>query len=273
MFGSDQAAQNVNVTDFSRSGTNQDVTTSALQKIAVALPTSNGCNAWLQGAGVNQGRSGLQQIQEMVSANLYAHGTINIGANAAYGIVAFSGTSNLDGTAIPGIPAGEAVFIVNDVGGFYNATDNAGHNFTVGHRSYAGNTLRAQLAALVHEVAHQITVSDFQSDFAIPKAGKSNDGLVDANCRGLIEGPSIASVNPSSGQAGTTVTIKGKNFGTSQGNSTVTFNSGVAAEPASTWTDTQIVVKVPSAAISGNIVIFVGGAQGQSASVNFTVQP
>jgi hypothetical protein len=33
-----------------------------------------------------------------------------------------------------------------------------------------------------------IGASGFQHDFGIPKAGKSNDTLVDKNCRSLIEG-------------------------------------------------------------------------------------
>jgi hypothetical protein len=60
--------------------------------------------------------------------------------------------------------------------------------FQVGKRSYAGNTLRAQATILLHETAHQITVSGFQPDNGIPKAGKANDNLVDQNCRQLIEG-------------------------------------------------------------------------------------
>lgn len=41
---------------------------------------------------------------------------------------------------------------------------------------------------LIHELAHQITVSGFQPDFGNPRAGKANDEAVDKNCRQLIEG-------------------------------------------------------------------------------------
>lgn len=59
--------------------------------------------------------------------------------------------------------------------------------------------------------------------------------------------PQINSVTPDGGNVGTVVTIKGYNFGTTK--ATVKFG-GVAATAAdiTSWTDTQIVVKVPAAA-------------------------
>jgi RHS repeat-associated protein len=79
--------------------------------------------------------------------------------------------------------------------------------------------------------------------------------------------PSITGLNPTSGQAGTSVTITGSNFGSSQGSSTVTFN-GAAANPTS-WSDTSIVAAVPAAATTGNVVVAVGGVA--SNGVAFTV--
>ena len=79
--------------------------------------------------------------------------------------------------------------------------------------------------------------------------------------------PSITSLTPNSGAVGTSVTIAGANFGTSQGSSTVTFN-GAAATPTS-WTATSIAVPVPAGATTGNVVVTVGGLA--SNGVNFTV--
>ncbi len=79
--------------------------------------------------------------------------------------------------------------------------------------------------------------------------------------------PSITSLSPTYGPPGTSVTITGTGFGTTQGSSTVTFN-GVAATPTS-WSSTSIVVPVPSSASSGNVVVTVSGTP--SNSVNFTV--
>jgi YD repeat-containing protein len=79
--------------------------------------------------------------------------------------------------------------------------------------------------------------------------------------------PSISSILPASGTGGTSVTINGSNFGTSQGTSTLTFN-GVPATPSS-WSSTKIVAPVPSAAATGPVVVTVGGLA--SNGVNFTV--
>ncbi len=79
--------------------------------------------------------------------------------------------------------------------------------------------------------------------------------------------PSITSINPTSGVAGTSVTIAGTNFGATQGTSSVTFN-GTAATPTS-WSNSSIVVPVPAGAATGNVVVTVGGVL--SNGVNFTV--
>ncbi len=79
--------------------------------------------------------------------------------------------------------------------------------------------------------------------------------------------PSIASLNPTSGPVGTSVTITGANFGSTQGGSSVTFN-GTTATPGS-WTANSIVVPVPTGATTGNVVVTVNAVP--SNGVNFTV--
>ncbi len=79
--------------------------------------------------------------------------------------------------------------------------------------------------------------------------------------------PSIASLNPTSGPVGTSVTITGANFGSTQGSSSVTFN-GTTATPGS-WTANSIVVPVPTGATTGNVVVTVNAVH--SNGVNFTV--
>ena len=272
MFGTNQAIQKFNVTNFSN-GPDQHQTTiaAALQTIQSTLPSYNSCNSWLQGTGVFANYSGLQQVQGVLANNLFGHGTVNRGNSPAYDNIAFSGSLNWDKTPVPGLPTTTPpVVTVNDIGAFFNPTDNKGLKFAVGTQGYPGNTLRAQLAAMLHETAHQIEVAGFQHDTGIPKAGKANDALVNANCRELIEGPSIKTVSPSSGSVGTTVTITGAGFGAPQGSSTITFN-GIAAS-ATTWIDNQIVLTVPPNATTGNMVITIGGSGGQSASKHFIVQ-
>ena len=79
--------------------------------------------------------------------------------------------------------------------------------------------------------------------------------------------PNISSVNPTSGQAGTAVTLTGSNFGATQASSTVTFN-GVPST-ASAWSATSITTAVPNGAGTGNVVVTVGGLV--SNGVHFTV--
>jgi len=86
-----------------------------------------------------------------------------------------------------------------------------------------------------------------------------------------VTGPQIASLNPTSGPLGTAVTISGSNFGSSQGNSTVTFN-GTNATTIVSWSNTSIVADVPSLATTGNVIITVAGiASPTSSSTVFTV--
>ena len=65
----------------------------------------------------------------------------------------------------------------------------------------------------------------------------------------LVNTPQITSVSPTSGPAGTTVTITGTGFGASQGSGTVVIG-GVSA-PVVSWNNTQIVVIVPGGALTG----------------------
>jgi len=81
--------------------------------------------------------------------------------------------------------------------------------------------------------------------------------------------PTITSLSTTSGVVGTAVTITGTGFDGSQGSSTVTFN-GTQATPTS-WAAKSIVVTVPAAATTGNVVVTVNG--GPSNGVSFTVAP
>lgn len=79
--------------------------------------------------------------------------------------------------------------------------------------------------------------------------------------------PSITSLSPSSGLVGDSITINGSNFGPTQSNSTVTFSDVTAT--VTSWTPTALTVTVPSGAITGQVVVTVGGLS--SSGVNFTV--
>ena len=99
------------------------------------------------------------------------------------------------------------------------------------------------------------------------------DGEASSGVAFTVTGPVPAinanGLSPDSGPVGTSVKVKGLNFGASQGDSTVTFN-GVAAEPTS-WSDTKIQVAVPVGATTGPVVVAVNGQA--SNGVTFTVDP
>jgi hypothetical protein len=77
--------------------------------------------------------------------------------------------------------------------------------------------------------------------------------------------PTISYTNPIDGPVGTTVTIAGSYFGSAQGSSTITFN-GTPATPTS-WSNTQIVVAAPTGAVTGPVVVTVGGLASRSFAV------
>jgi hypothetical protein len=95
----------------------------------------------------------------------------------------------------------------------------------------------------------------------------ATSAAVTVNVNNTAAGPSITSLNPTSGLVGASVTISGANFGATQGTSAVTFN-GIAAAPTS-WSATSVAVPVPSGATTGNVVVTVGGVA--SNGVSFTV--
>ena len=83
----------------------------------------------------------------------------------------------------------------------------------------------------------------------------------------LATAPFINSLTPSNGALGTAVIIKGGNFGSAQGTSTVTFN-GVAGTTTA-WVASSVTVSVPAYTTTGPVVITVGGVP--SNGVTFAV--
>ena len=87
----------------------------------------------------------------------------------------------------------------------------------------------------------------------------------------VLPTPSIASLNPTSGPVGASVTITGTNFGATQGTNTVNFN-GTTGTPTA-WSATSITVPVPSGAITGNVVVTVGGVASNGAPFTVLATP
>ena len=131
--------------------------------------------------------------------------------------------------------------------------------------SNAVRVTRKSASGVIHSYAFLLF-----SMFSLALSGCS--GLVTANSSGATQPAltvsNIASLNPTSGLVGASVTITGTNFGATQGTSTVKFN-GTTATPTS-WSATSIVAPVPAGATTGKVVVTVGGSV--SNGVSFTVQ-
>jgi len=85
--------------------------------------------------------------------------------------------------------------------------------------------------------------------------------------------PFVTGVTPIVGTIGTSVTVTGSNFGTTQGTSTITFN-GALATTITSWSNSQIVATVPNAAPNGTgpvIVTVTSIASPITTSALFTV--
>jgi IPT/TIG domain len=85
----------------------------------------------------------------------------------------------------------------------------------------------------------------------------------------LIGAVSISSISPTSGPAGTTVTISGSGFGSQQSSSTMTFN-GVAPASITSWSDAQIQAVVPTLTPTGPVYLNVANITGQGPAFTLT---
>jgi hypothetical protein len=83
----------------------------------------------------------------------------------------------------------------------------------------------------------------------------------------VVADPNITSLSITSGSPGAPVTVTGTGFGSTQGSGNVQFNGTTAT--ITSWSATGIAVTVPTAATSGNVVVFASGAD--SNGINFTV--
>ena len=81
--------------------------------------------------------------------------------------------------------------------------------------------------------------------------------------------PNVTSLSPTSGPAGTQVTITGTGFGTTQGSGMVWLGTKYATVVS--WSDTQVVATVASGSATGGTQVYQNGVW--SNAVTFTVTP
>jgi N-acetylneuraminic acid mutarotase len=102
-------------------------------------------------------------------------------------------------------------------------------------------------------------------DVVVSVSGVASNGVEFTRLTGS---PTIASVSPSSGNAGLAVTITGSNFGSAQGQGTVQFHG--AAAGVLNWSESSITAVVPTTT-TGQVVVTTANGQSSTSNVSFTV--
>jgi hypothetical protein len=145
-----------------------------------------------------------------------------------------------------------------------------GENWAAGSNYQIAESVPAQPSAkLIAESKIQVTAGTISAGATLGTSDSWGAGMASFKAAsGTGNAPSITSLNPAAGPAGTTVTISGANFGATQGTSTITF-AAVGAAPTN-WSATSIVAPAPSGATTGNVVVTVGGVA--SNAMPFTMQ-
>src|SRR3954468_15663072 len=192
------------------------------------------------------------------------------GTNGA-GAIGATATANAAGAPSATLTTTRANSVVFGVGEDPTAkvARTAGSNQSIVHQLLCGPSTQTctlwvqQVPTLIPATGTSVTIND-----TAPTADAYNLSLVEV--RPTAVAPTITSLTPASGPIGTSVNIAGTGFGTTQGTSTVTFG-GISATPTS-WSNTSIVIPVPSGVALGAIpiVVSVPGA-GTSNSATFTV--
>ncbi len=176
------------------------------------------------------------------------------------------------GVASPGVPF--TVTPSPNISGLSPTTGAVGATVTISGTNFGSSqgtvTFNGAAASPISWGASSITVT-------VPAAASTGNVVVTAvggvasNGVSFTVPPSITGLSPTSGIVGTPVTISGNTFGSSQGTSTVTFN-GAAATPTN-WSASSILVPVPGAASTGNVVVTVGGLASNGSPFTFIPTP
>ena len=212
--------------------------------------------------------------------------TIKFGGSVAYLAVGVHEYSGIAPSAALDVAAGRTGNGVNPTSG--NAATKAGGDliFGSGVEDSTGNgvlfsaaggfTKRVDMggqAGYADEDGVQTSAGPVSAGWTVSPGGSWISVMAAFKCQtaapASVAAPSIASLSPNSGPAGTSVTLSGANFGGTQGSSTVQFN-GAVATPAS-WSSTAIVTQVPAGATTGSVVVTVGGVA--SNAMTFAVTP
>jgi RHS repeat-associated protein len=239
--------------------------------ISSLTPNSGVIGASVTIAGSNLGSS---QGNGTVTFNGTAGAVTSWGATSITTTVPTGATTgNVVVTAAGGIPSNGASFSVlfpPVISSVSPASGEPGASIAIAGSHFTGTTGAVTFNGQGASIS---SWSDTNITAVVPNGGSSGNVVVTAgtlSSNGMafsVLTPAITSLTPASGAPGTSVTVAGTSFGASAG--TVTFNGQTAT--TTSWSDTSIVVAVPTGATTGNVVVSDGGLQSNGSA--FTVAP
>lgn len=109
-------------------------------------------------------------------------------------------------------------------------------------------------------VVYQPAVSPWDQNLLLAATDR---GVYTYHRTSVAGGPLIRQLSPGAAKPGTTITINGSGFGSTQGNSKVSFG-GVDGGTAVSWTDNRIQVRVPSTALTSQVNVNVAARPSNS---------
>ncbi len=233
-----------------------------------------GASVTINGSGFGSSQGGSTVKFNGTTASVTSWSTTKIVATVPSGattgnVVVNVGGVNSNGVSFTVVPAPSISSLSITTGAVGAAVTVTGSNFGSSQGSGTVKFFNGILATVTSWSATSIAVT-------VPSGATTGNVVVFAsgvNSNGVsftvVPAPSISSLSPTSGAVGAAVTVTGTNFGSTQGSGTVKFN-GILATVAS-WSAASIAVTVPSAATTGNVVVFASGVN--SNGVNFTVAP
>jgi YD repeat-containing protein len=222
--------------------------------------------------GATQGTSVVTLSGVTAAVNSWSAGSI-------VALVPAGATSGNFVVSVNGQPSNGSPFTVSNPGPSLSSlsptTGNEGTSVTINGSNF-GSAQNTSTVTFNGTVASPSAWSSGSITVPVPAGASSGNVVVTVNGQGsngllftILRPPVISSVSPTIGAFNTDVLITGSNFGVTQGSNSVTFN-GTPGTPK-LWSPTSIVVPLPAAATSGNIVV---NAAGQASNgVAFTVQP
>jgi hypothetical protein len=177
--GGESARSFIRVTNPSKTGPNQDRIRGVMAWMRQNIDPT--CEGWLSGVG--DAITGLLGDPANLDTVAIGHGTFDTQT-----VSAFTGNN----PSQTDLPAGYAV-TVNDAGAFFvGAYVQNGASYTLSANGYNGGTSQAQVAILLHELAHFLNSAGsggagFQPDFNNSAAGAANDRLIRQNCQRTLD--------------------------------------------------------------------------------------